>query len=132
MNTLITGASSGIGEALAIECAKRGDTLFLCGRDENRLGIVAARCRDLGATVSAHVVDVRDSNAMREWVLACDAEAPLERVFANAGVSTGDETEENAGIIAFPLQMRLAVWFLSILPHWLCAAANRMLPKKVI
>ena len=95
MNTLITSACSGIGEALAIACAKRGDTLFLCGHNEQQLELVAAKCRELGSTVSARVVDVRSANAMQEWVLACDAEAPLERVFANAGVSAEDETAES-------------------------------------
>ena len=99
MNTLITGASSGIGEALALACATRGDSLFLCGRNAARLDAVADACRRrLGerGRVETRVVDVTDEKAMREWILACDAVAPLERVFSNAGVSTGEETEANA------------------------------------
>ena len=97
MNVLLTGASSGIGAALSLACARRGDALFLCGRDRERLDGVAAQCRAAGAaSVRSDIVDVRDSGAMRRWILSCDAEAPLERVFANAGVSTGEETEENA------------------------------------
>ena len=96
MNTVITGASSGIGEALAVASAMRGDRLFICGRDEQRLGAVAARCRALGATVRADVLDVVDEATTRRWLESCDADAPLERVFANAGVSTGVESEENA------------------------------------
>lgn len=98
MNTLITGASSGIGEALAIACAARGDALFLCGRDESRLNAVAEKCRAASkscATVFARVVDVTDANAVERWIGECDQTAPLERVFANAGVSTGEETAAN-------------------------------------
>ena len=95
MNTLITGASSGIGEALAIASAKRGDRLFLCGRDKTRLDGVAERCRNLGATVTADVVDVADENAARRWIESCDDLSHLDRVFANAGVATGEESEEN-------------------------------------
>lgn len=102
MNVLITGASSGIGEALAQECAKRGDRLFLCGRDRARLDAVAARCLTLrpdggrdAASVRADVIDVSDADAVRAWIDSCDADAPLERVFANAGVGTGEESEAN-------------------------------------
>ena len=95
MNVLITGASSGIGKALALECAKRGDGLFLCGRDRGRLDAVASACRAAGAAVRADVVDVADEAAMREWIRSCDADAPLDRVFANAGVGTGIEDEAN-------------------------------------
>ncbi len=98
MRTLITGASSGIGAALAVECARRGEELFLCGRDAARLEAVAGRCREAArgaAEVSAEVVDVADESAVRDWVGRCSSQGPLDRVFANAGVSTGVETEEN-------------------------------------
>ena len=95
MNTLITGASSGIGAALAAACAQRGDTLFLCGRDRARLDAVADDCRRRGATVRADVVDVADRAAVEAWMDACNARAPLERVFSNAGVGTGIEDEAN-------------------------------------
>jgi len=94
---LITGASSGIGEALALECARRGaKTLHLSGRDAERLEGVAAKCRALGAAVHTEIVDVTDENAMRDWIERADAIAPLELVFANAGIATGEENEANA------------------------------------
>ena len=97
MNTLITGASSGIGEALAYAAAARGDTLFLCGRNDARLSAVAEKCKSLGAgMVQAQIVDVADEEKMREWIRSCDQVAPLQRVFSNAGVSTGEENEANA------------------------------------
>ena len=95
MNTLITGASSGIGEAIALASAKRGDRLFLCGRNDERLQAVAARCREAGAEVRADALDVTDEAATRRWIVECDAVAPIDRLFANAGVSTGVENEAN-------------------------------------
>ena len=95
MTTLITGASSGIGAALAEECAQKGDTLFICGRNAERLEGVAAKCRALGGDVHAELIDVRDEIRVREWMEECERTAPLERVFSNAGVGTGVESESN-------------------------------------
>jgi len=95
---LITGASSGIGAALAHAYAKPGRTLFLGGRDGARLEAVAAACRDRGAVVHAKAGDVCDRAAMAAWLAAADGLAPLDLVVANAGTSAGSgglgESEE--------------------------------------
>lgn len=86
---LITGASSGLGAALAVEYADIGVTLHLCGRDRGRLDAVSELCRAAGAEVHGTVLDVTDTEAMRDWVLASDAAAPIELALANAGISGG-------------------------------------------
>ena len=93
---LITGASSGIGEALAQYYAQNGAKhLFLSGRNAERLEEVAKRCRDFGAEVETAVISVTDKEAMEKWIAACDSKAHLHLVFANAGVSTGQENPQN-------------------------------------
>jgi short-subunit dehydrogenase len=92
---LITGASSGIGEALAVHYARPGATLALTGTDAARLDAVAQRCRNAGAAVLPRTVDVADADAMAGFVAEADTAAPLDLVIANAGISagTGDDHE---------------------------------------
>jgi NAD(P)-dependent dehydrogenase (short-subunit alcohol dehydrogenase family) len=85
-SVLITGASSGMGRALAEACAAPGVTLQLGGRDAARLESVAQACRARGATAVARVSDVTDAAAMAAWI----AEAgQLDLVIANAGIGAG-------------------------------------------
>lgn len=84
---LITGASSGIGAALAQIYAEPGVTLFLGGRDETRLGEIGAACLARGATVHQQSIDVTDAERMAAWITESDDEAPLDLVIANAGIS---------------------------------------------
>lgn len=89
---LITGATSGIGEALARDYAAPGVHLALCGRDRARLDGVATACRASGAEVTAKILDVTDRAALGAWIEACDLAAPLDLVIANAGFSAGTGT----------------------------------------
>ena len=84
---VITGASSGIGEALALDYAAPGIALALSGRDARRLDAVAAACRARGATVDAGRIDVVDRAKLAEWVTAFDDAHPVDLVIANAGIS---------------------------------------------
>ena len=95
---LITGASSGIGRALALRYARPGVKLFLSGRDTARLAEVHAACTALGATVEVETVDVLDRTGMSAWVAGADAAKPLDLVIANAGISggTGGKGEDEA------------------------------------
>jgi len=86
---LITGASSGIGAALARACAAPDRILFLGGRDAARLSAVAGACRSRGAQVAVAPVDVVDAPAMRDWIERADDRAALDLVIANAGISGG-------------------------------------------
>lgn len=86
---LVTGASSGIGAALAEFYAGPGVTLFLSGRNMDRLEQILSLCRARGATAHGQVIDVRDPAAMADWITACDILAPLDLVIANAGISGG-------------------------------------------
>lgn len=89
MASLITGASSGLGAALALELARPGAVLHLSGRDAARLSAVAESCRARGATAHEAVLDVTDAAAMRDWIAGA---GELRLVIANAGISAGTGT----------------------------------------
>lgn len=86
---LITGASSGIGAALARDYAAPDITLYLSGRNADRLEDVAIACRAAGAVVETALVDVTDRAAMADWIAGVEARTPLDLVIANAGISGG-------------------------------------------
>jgi short-subunit dehydrogenase len=86
---LITGASSGLGAALATLYAAEGVTLFLGGRHRPRLDNMAEACRANGAEVDTALIDVTDRDAMADWLARADARRPLDLVIANAGISGG-------------------------------------------
>ena len=86
---LITGASSGVGEALSLHYAVQGVTLFLSGRNKERLEAVADQCRARGAIVFPEVMDVTDETGMADWIRQCEEQHPLDLVIANAGISGG-------------------------------------------
>jgi short-subunit dehydrogenase len=86
---LITGASSGLGKALALHYAKEGVNLCLTGRDEARLRDISQSCIEKGAYVKASCVDVTDKMRMAAWINDCDASFEIDLVIANAGISGG-------------------------------------------
>lgn len=87
-SVFITGASAGIGEALAVEFARRGCDVALAARRLDRLEALAARLRELGAgRVLAVSLDVTDFRSIADALRHAAAEfGRVDTVVVNAGV----------------------------------------------
>ena len=92
---LITGASSGIGAALAIEYATKGTHLILTGRNVKKLKEIGALCSAKGAKVSERNVDVRNKQKMDELIRT---QGSLDIVFANAGIAHSADADLDKSI----------------------------------
>lgn len=88
---LITGASSGIGAALAAEYADKYVKLILMGRSAERLNKVQKDCESKGAQVIAKTIDVESKDEMESFIKSLEQ---IDIVFANAGISAGTSSEK--------------------------------------
>ncbi|MBM3576158.1 MAG: SDR family NAD(P)-dependent oxidoreductase [Alphaproteobacteria bacterium] len=90
VRVFITGASSGIGRALAVAYAREGASLVLLGRDAERLEAAARACLAAGAQeAETHIADVRDRESMARIIQSAHEKRPIDILVANAGVATG-------------------------------------------
>jgi short-subunit dehydrogenase len=105
-NLLITGASSGIGKAVALEFAKRDGSknhLILVARNREKLEGVAEEARSFGAEVSVLTADFGQKESIAKLFIDLEKSFPiLDLVFNNAGLGfvkeahllTDDEVEQ--------------------------------------
>jgi short-subunit dehydrogenase len=94
---VVTGAASGIGEALAVQLAARGSNLVLVDRDEPRLTLVAERLRAAhqGLGVVTHVADLADDAQTEALAATLAAEHPGTTLLVNnAGVALGGRFDQ--------------------------------------
>ena len=99
---IITGASAGIGKALAYALAPQSPRLVLAARDQNRLQEVAATCERLGAETLVVPTDVADSQACRKMIQATvDMFSRIDVLVNNAGMSMWATVEDVQDVSQF-------------------------------
>ncbi len=105
---LITGASSGIGEALALAYGARGANLVLAARDEAALERVAKGCESLGGKALVVKTDVGDPSQCDALVQkAIERFSSLDVVVNNAGISMWSRFDQITDISIFERLMRV-------------------------
>lgn len=90
---LITGASGGIGMALAAHYATSGCTLILWGRNPERLAEIATRCRACGAHVVTRELDLQNGQAALAAYADDDKAYTPDTVILGAGIADIQGTE---------------------------------------
>src|SRR6266852_161428 len=94
---VITGASSGIGAALARVYGASGRRLSLIGRNRRRLEAVASDARARGGDVDIYVSDVTDPDMIERVLTTCDLLQPVDLLIANAGIGGRASLAPDAG-----------------------------------
>ncbi len=88
----LTGASSGIGEALALEIVKRGAALGLLARREDLLKTLAEKCSQNGGQAIYYAVDVTNAEAVSEAAKSLHKDfGKIDILIANAGIGGNNE-----------------------------------------
>jgi len=91
---LITGATSGIGQACARKFAENGDKLILTGRNEHRLAEIRKELTEKGVEVLTLAFDVRDREKAARYISELPAEwQKIDVLVNNAGLALGLEPE---------------------------------------
>ncbi|MCK5536219.1 MAG: SDR family oxidoreductase [Bacteroidales bacterium] len=84
----ITGASSGIGKALAIEFAKAGSTLILSSRNSKKLEAIKVDCEALGATCLIQILDLENQENFVEFAKKISTKfKKIDILINNGGIS---------------------------------------------
>ncbi|MCE2740044.1 MAG: SDR family oxidoreductase [Sphingobacteriales bacterium] len=96
-NILITGASSGIGRALAIAMADKEVSILLAARNTEKLAQVQIECLKKGANCEIYLLDVSSEDSIRQFSEQVrEKYAQIDVLINNAGISQRSQAEETA------------------------------------
>ncbi len=115
---VLTGASEGIGRALALQLAQRGARLVLAARATARLDAVATECRARGGEAHAVATDVADKAACRALIAAAAARlGGIDVLINNAGITMWTRLDALTDTCVLEQIMRVNYFGLAELTH---------------
>ena len=130
---LVTGATDGLGRALARELAGGGATLLVHGRDEDRgRAVIEEIGRDRGRFLKADLSSLSQVRALAEQVL--DGDGRLDGLVNNAGIGTAAPGDGRRLESADGYELRFAVNYLSgyLLTRLLLDLLERSGPARIV
>ena len=129
-SVLVTGASVGIGQGLALRYAKPGVRVVLTAYSKGSLKETVSKCKAQGCTeVEEHYVDVKDKDAMHKLIHDANNKQALELVIANAGVCT---TQDGLKESLFVVETNLMGMLHTVLPSIECMTQSNAPMKHIV
>lgn len=121
LRVLVTGASSGLGKAVAVHLAREGHSLFLTGRDPSRLREVSENCKGAKDVFKGLGDVAAEADVARLYSEAMETLGGIDVAVLNAGVGRHGNVED-VSVEDFDLQFNTNVrgvflWLKHILPH---------------
>nr|CAA6829780.1 MAG: Oxidoreductase, short-chain dehydrogenase/reductase family (EC [uncultured Thiotrichaceae bacterium] len=86
-HVVITGASRGIGAALALQYASQHSVLGLIGRNNQDLTSIATQCEAKGSQVEIGTLDISNTPQLIQWLQSFDETHPIDLLITNAGIT---------------------------------------------
>ena len=131
--TVVTGAASGIGRALAVELARRGARLAISDVAQGGLDETAALLRKRGADVHTAALDVSDRDAVRRYARnVADHFGVVHQLYNNAGIAGAVSPFVDVDLGAFERLLDVNLWGVihgsqAFLPHLIASGDGHLI-----
>jgi NAD(P)-dependent dehydrogenase (short-subunit alcohol dehydrogenase family) len=136
ISVLVTGSTDGLGRAVALDLARRGATVLVHGRDQERIDATRDQIeRETGRPARGYLADFADLGQVGQLAERLQAtEARLDVLVNNAGIGRGPTGEQRRELSRDGYELRFAVNYLApfLLTRELLPLLRRSSPSRVI
>ena len=125
---LVTGASRGIGLAIARAFALAGADVAICARDPGPLALAETTLRATGRKISARVCDVSQAQAVSDWVAQAQADLGGVDILVNNASGFGRSDDEAGWATSLAVDLMASVRASqAVMPHFLAQGSGNII-----